>query len=111
MDKAGGGSPPAGSACAVPLAALALLVAATAVPLAAQGTEARTEHFRVVTTVSNRRFSIRVRERPGSPVKLHSPPRKWQRIPCTLKDIEVNVVYRPAANLDPLNGELVAVVF
>jgi len=62
-------------------------------------------------TVTNRRFAIRVRERSGAPARLHYAPGKWQRLPCSLKDVEVNVVYRPAAHPGPHNGDLVAVVF
>ena len=64
-----------------------------------------------ILTVTNPRFTVRVRERPGQPAQLYSPPRNLRRLPCTLKDVEVNVVYRPLARFGPLNGDLVAVLF
>jgi tetratricopeptide (TPR) repeat protein len=64
-----------------------------------------------VLTVSNLRFAIRVRERRGQPAQLYYPPKGVRQIPCTLKNVEANVVYRPLAGLGPLNGDVVAVVF
>jgi len=64
-----------------------------------------------ILTVANPRFTVRVRERPGQPAQLYSPPRNLRRLPCTMKDVEVNVVYRPLARFGPLNGDLVAVLF
>lgn len=64
-----------------------------------------------ILTVSNRVFAIRVRERAGAPAKLHYPPQKWRAIPCTLQNVEVNVVYRPSPQLGPVNGDVVAVIF
>jgi tetratricopeptide (TPR) repeat protein len=64
-----------------------------------------------VLTVSNRVFSVRVRERVGARARVYSPPRNWRGIPCTLKNVEVNVIYRPAAQFGPINGDLVALVF
>lgn len=64
-----------------------------------------------ILTVSNRRLSVRVRERAGQPARLHSPPGKWRAIPCTLKDVEVNLVYRPSPHFGLVNGDLVALIF
>ena len=64
-----------------------------------------------VLTISNLRFAIRVRERRGQPAQLYYPPKGVRQIPCTLKNVEVNVVYRPLAGFGPLNGDVVAVVF
>ena len=64
-----------------------------------------------VLTVSNLRFAIRVRERRGQPAQLYYPPKGVRQIPCTLKNVEANVVYRPLAGFGPLNGDVVAVVF
>ncbi len=64
-----------------------------------------------ILTVANPRFTVRVRERPDHPAQLYSPPRNLRRLSCTLKDVEVNVVYRPLARFGPLNGDLVAVLF
>lgn len=64
-----------------------------------------------ILTVANPRFTVRVRERPDQPALLYSPPRNLRRLSCTLKDVEVNVVYRPLARFGPLNGDLVAVLF
>jgi hypothetical protein len=64
-----------------------------------------------ILTVANPRFTVRVRERADQPAQLYSPPRNLRRLPCTLKDVEVNVVYRPLARFGPLNGDLVAVLF
>jgi len=64
-----------------------------------------------ILTVANPRFTVRVRERPDQPAQLYSPPRNLRRLSCTLKDVEVNVVYRPLARFGPLNGDLVAVLF
>jgi tetratricopeptide (TPR) repeat protein len=64
-----------------------------------------------VLSVSNLRFAIRVRERRGQPAQLYYAPKGVRQIPCTLKNVEVNVVYRPLAGLGPLNGDVVAVVF
>lgn len=38
-------------------------------------------------------------------------PRNLRQIPCTLGNVEVNVVYRPLADFGSLNGDLVALVF
>jgi len=64
-----------------------------------------------ILTVTSPRFTVRVREPAGRPARLYSPPRNLRQIPCTLKDVEVNVVYRPAARFGPINGDLVAVIF
>ncbi len=64
-----------------------------------------------ILTVSNRIFSIRVRERSGSPARLYSPPGKWRQIPCTLRGVEVNAIYRPSAHFGGINGDLVALIF
>lgn len=64
-----------------------------------------------ILTVTSRMFTVRVRERAGQPAKLYYPPGNIRRIPCSLKDVEVNVVYRPLAHFGPINGDLVAVIF
>lgn len=74
-----------------------------------QGVEG-TEQGKILT-LTNRLFLIRVRERRGSPAALYYAPRNMRRIPCTLKNVDVEVVYRPLANFGPLNGDVVAVLF
>jgi tetratricopeptide (TPR) repeat protein len=64
-----------------------------------------------ILTVSNLRFTVRVRERRGQPAKVYYAPRALQGLPCSLKNVSVNVVYRPFAGFGPLNGDLVAVLF
>jgi tetratricopeptide (TPR) repeat protein len=64
-----------------------------------------------ILTVTNPRFTVRVRERPDRPARLYSPPKNVRRLPCTLKNVEVNVIYRPLGGFGPLNGDLVAVLF
>lgn len=64
-----------------------------------------------ILTVGNARLSIRVRERRGQPARLYYAPRGVRQIPCTLKNVEANVVYRPLAGSGPWNGDVVAVVF
>src|SRR5262249_28429087 len=64
-----------------------------------------------VLTVSNRIYSIKVRERASAPARIFPARGAAKRIACSLHDLEVNVVYRPAPQFGPLNGDLVAVLF
>jgi tetratricopeptide (TPR) repeat protein len=64
-----------------------------------------------ILTVANQRFAIRVRERRGQPAQVHYAPPHLRRIPCSMKNVSVNVVYRPLARFGPLNGDLVALLF
>jgi hypothetical protein len=64
-----------------------------------------------ILTVTNRFFLIRVRERAGAPAQLYYAPKTMRSIPCSLKNVEVEVVYRPLANFGALNGDVVAVLF
>ena len=64
-----------------------------------------------IFTVANPRFTIRVRERRGQPAKVYYAPRNLRALPCSMKNVGVNVVYRPLARFGPLNGDLVAVLF
>jgi len=68
------------------------------------------EDGKILTVVAHR-FTVRVREPASRPARLYSPPAGIRRIPCTLKDVEVNVVYRPASQFGGINGDLVAVIF
>ncbi len=64
-----------------------------------------------IFTVANPRFTIRVRERRAQAAKVYYAPRHLRNLPCSMKNVGVNVVYRPLARFGPLNGDLVAVLF
>ena len=64
-----------------------------------------------IFTVVNPRFTIRVRERRAQPAKVYYAPRTLRALPCSMKNVGVNVVYRPLARFGPLNGDLLAVLF
>ena len=46
-----------------------------------------------------------------APAKLYYAPRNLRSIPCSLKNVDVNIVYRPLADFGTLNGDLVAMLF
>lgn len=58
-------------------------------------------------------FPMRFREPEGRPARLYSPPiRKWKTAPCEgAAGMYVNIAYRPIAQPNYVQGELVAILF